>query len=148
MNHCQKILASLLWRSPSSLAFAIGCGAFAISESFSNPVALWVYQNGDRYLILPSPPVFPSFILHPLDIPMFFVSSSPARNHLPPGANVPGASAELLTRAQNGAEARYNLWEFRVPMAWEMGFLSPPWLSIGDCILRKIRISKLQSEKS
>ena len=68
----RRFLASLLWRSPSSLAFAIGCGAFAISESFSNPVALWVYQNGDRYLILPSPPVFPSFIWHPLDIPMFF----------------------------------------------------------------------------
>ena len=105
----RRFWASLLWRSPSSLAFAIGCGAFAISESFSNPVALWVYQNGDRYLILPSPPVFPILILHPLDIPMFFGSSSPARNHLPPGANVPGASAELLTRAQNGAEAR-SMW--------------------------------------
>lgn len=60
------VVASLLWRSPASLAFAIGCGAFVISESFSNPVALWVYPNGDGYLILPSPPVFPSFILLPL----------------------------------------------------------------------------------
>lgn len=118
MNHCQKIF------SIPTLEISFFIGLCYWMRCFCN---FWIIQQSRSSLGLSewgqvSYPTIPTSLPYfDLDIPMFFGSSSPARNHLPPGANVPGASAELLTRAQNGAEAR-SMWPpVGVQSAYGMG---------------------------